>query len=57
LRISHMSKAFVRDILSNGMCDLPTLHDCYTAHEFMFSVLQPAFSELMGQTVERCPIT
>tara|TARA_B100000315_G_scaffold258428_1_gene310481 strand:- start:4106 stop:5143 length:1038 start_codon:yes stop_codon:yes gene_type:complete len=57
LRISHMSKAFVSDILSKGVCDLPTLHDCYIAHEFMFSVLQPEFSVLMGQRLKQCPIT
>ena len=55
--VSHMTKAFVTDILASGRCDLPTLAESLAAHRFILGALQPTFSELFEQSVEYCPVT
>jgi hypothetical protein len=55
--VSHMTKAFVRDILTRDRCELPTLRDCFAAHEFILSELQPHFNRLLNQNNSFCPVT
>jgi predicted dehydrogenase len=55
--VSHMTKTFVRDILSKGCCDLPSLADCFAAHEFILQELQPQFNRLLNQNNSFCPVT
>lgn len=57
LLVSDMTKDFAADILSKGTCELPTLAECFPAHRFVLSELQPHFSELLGVQVDRCPTT
>jgi hypothetical protein len=57
LTISHMTRAFASDILARGQCQLPTLMDCYPAHRFLLSELQPHFDKLLGAANDRCPVT
>ena len=54
--VSHMVKAFAKDILAHGHCALPTLEECWPAHQFILSALQPHFERLLGLR-EHCPIT
>ncbi len=54
--VSHMTKSFARDILNNKQCALPTLQQCWPAHQFILSVLQPHFEQLLG-IKDHCPIT
>ncbi|MFH1428303.1 MAG: Gfo/Idh/MocA family oxidoreductase [Candidatus Margulisiibacteriota bacterium] len=55
--VSFMSKAFIQDILNNNTCELPTLLDCYPAHKFILSELQPHFNMLTGEQNDYCPVT
>ena len=55
--ISHMSRAFISDILDHGTCELPTLRECFLAHAYLLTALQPWFSTLMGREVDELPIT
>ncbi|MFH1581701.1 MAG: hypothetical protein ABIC39_06450 [Pseudomonadota bacterium] len=55
--VSHMSKAFVAEIFSKGSCELPTLADCFPAHEFILGQLQPHFNRLLKVENNYCPIT
>lgn len=55
--VSHMSRAIAVDILDSGRCELPTLEQCFSAHEFILSELLPHFNRLLGQDAERCPAT
>ncbi|MBI3021803.1 MAG: hypothetical protein HYY59_07390 [Candidatus Omnitrophica bacterium] len=57
LRVSLMSRQFVREILHTGTCSLPTLKESLVAHRFIFGAIQPVFSQLMGHEVELCPVT
>src|SRR3989338_8856352 len=45
--VSHMTKAFAADIHRKEECDLPTLEECYPAHEFIFEALTPVFKRLL----------
>lgn len=56
-RVSHMTKSFATDILRKGTCDLPTLAQCYPAHEYILSELLPYFNKLLGKNHEFCPVT
>lgn len=55
--VSHMTKAFASDIMAKGDCELPTLADCYPAHEFILSSLAPHFERLGVATGGVCPVT
>jgi predicted dehydrogenase len=55
--VSHMTKAFAKDILTRGECLLPDLGDCYPAHKFILEALQPQFTRLLKKTVTECPVT
>lgn len=57
LMVSYMTKAFVTDILKTGRCELPTLEDCYPAHEFILGSLKPHFSQLLKKELKYCPVT
>lgn len=57
LMVSNMAKAFAADILSKGNCELPTLQECFPAHDFILSALQPHFNKLLGKELDRCPVT
>lgn len=55
--VSHMTKAFVADLLASGRCQLPTLAESMVAHRFILGALQPAFSELLERPLEACPVS
>ncbi len=55
--VSHMTKGFMADILSKNRCDLPTLAECFPAHEFILSRLQPHFNRLLKRQKFFCPVT
>ncbi len=55
--VSHMSKQFAADILDSGQCRLPTLNDCWPAHEFISNALTPHFNRLLNKNLDYCPIT
>lgn len=55
--VSHLTKAFVIDILLGGRCDLPTLEECFPAHEFILSQLLPHFNKLLKVNNNYCPVT
>lgn len=57
LRVSNMTKIFTADIIMSGRCELPTLEECFVAHRFILSELQPHFSKLLGTQGEGCPVT
>ena len=57
LMVSNMSRTFVRNILSYGGCELPTLQECYPAHQFILENLQPHFDKILGEQINRCPVT
>ncbi len=57
LMISNMTKVFAADILTRGNCELPTLAECFPAHRFILSELQPSFRQLLGREMELCPVT
>ncbi|MBM3251614.1 MAG: hypothetical protein FJZ11_02370 [Candidatus Omnitrophica bacterium] len=55
--VSHMSKKFVWDILTKNSCDLPTLKECYPAHDFILNTTLPYFNQLLGTDNNYCPVT
>lgn len=57
LLVSHMTKAFASDILRTGRCELPTLEECFPAHQFILSELQPHFQKLLKKEIDYCPVT
>jgi len=57
LLISEMTKAFARDVLTRGCCELPTLEESMVAHRFILGELQPHFSRLLERAIELCPVT
>jgi len=57
LNVSAMTRAFAENIFANGQCDLPTLTQCYPAHEFILTALQPHFNVLLGVDADHCPVT
>ena len=44
--VSRMTRTFASDILSKGRCDLPTLRECFPAHEFILKTLLVYFNRL-----------
>lgn len=57
LMVSNMTKGFVMDILSKRRCELPTLEECFPAHEFILNSLQPHFQKLLQKEIHCCPVT
>lgn len=57
LTVSNLTKIFAADILRSGRCELPTLAECYPAHQFILSELLPSFNRLLGKDDDRCPVT
>ena len=57
LMVSNMTRTFAADILKSGRCELPTLDECFPAHHFILTELQPHFNKLLGTEVDRCPAT
>ena len=57
LKVSTMTRSFVRDILQTGGCELPTLEECRPAHDFILTALRPHFSRLIGRELDRSPVT
>lgn len=55
--VSHMSKAFVADILIKDKCELPTLSQCFLSHEFILKELLPHFNRLLKKEDKYCPVT
>ena len=55
--VSSLTRRFVRDILQQNTCELPTLTQCYPAHKFILEELQPHFKRLLNLSDNRCPIT
>ncbi len=56
-KVSHMSKVFIDDILRKSQCALPTLEQCFVAHQYICLQLQPHFNSLLKQNLDYCPIT
>lgn len=57
IMVSHMTKAFASDILQSGRCRLPTLEECFPAHEFILKELLGHFNRLRHTKDNVCPIT
>jgi predicted dehydrogenase len=57
LMVSNMTRAFAADILRLGHCELPTLEECFPAHQFILIELNPHFNRLLGTEGDRCPVT
>ncbi|MBI2870550.1 MAG: Gfo/Idh/MocA family oxidoreductase [Candidatus Omnitrophica bacterium] len=57
LLISNMSRRFVSDLLEKGSCELPTLEECFPAHEFLLGEIKTQFRLLTSPTLEHCPVT
>ena len=57
LAVSNMTRAFATDILQLGRCELPTLEECFPAHRFILTELNPHFNRLLGVESDRCPVT
>ncbi|MDO8527409.1 MAG: Gfo/Idh/MocA family oxidoreductase [Deltaproteobacteria bacterium] len=57
LMVSNMTRNFAMDILSKGKCELPTLEECFPAHQFILNALQPHFKKLMKKEIQHCPVT
>lgn len=55
--VSHMTKTFVRDMLTKGKCDLPSLEECFPAHKFILGELLPHFNHLLEKENSFCPVT
>ena len=55
--VSQTSQILARDILVKGKCALPTLKECFPAHEFILKTLQPHFNRLLGVNRDYCPVT
>jgi hypothetical protein len=55
--ISYMTRSLASDVLTHAKCQLPTLMDCYPAHEFILTQVKPHFERLLGVGVEHCPAT
>ncbi|MCF7907789.1 MAG: Gfo/Idh/MocA family oxidoreductase [Candidatus Omnitrophica bacterium] len=56
-RVSHMSKKFVSDILTKDTCQLPTIFECFLAHEFILRGLLLHFNRLLKEENWSCPVT
>lgn len=57
MRVSHMSKTFIREILTRGSCALPSLEEGYGAHLFILDQMQPHFNRLLRREEDICPVT
>lgn len=57
LLVSQMTKTFAMEILSTGRCELPTLEECWPAHEFILESLLPHFNRLLKKNDDVCPVT
>ncbi len=57
LSVSFMTRGFVTDILASGACELPTLEQCFPAHQLILRSLRPYFNRMMGTDSEICPVT
>lgn len=54
--ISHMSKAFISDILNKRTCELPTLVECFPSHKYILTELLPHFNHLLKVQNDYCPV-
>ncbi|MBT3585648.1 MAG: hypothetical protein HN509_12150 [Halobacteriovoraceae bacterium] len=57
IAVSQLSKYFANDILQNGVCNLPTLKECFISHKFIFDSLLPHFKNLHDEKLDYCPVT
>lgn len=55
--VSYTSKGIVSNILSGKDSGLPTLEECFPAHEFILQSLLPHFNTLRGTNNQHCPVT
>lgn len=55
--VSCMTKAFVTDILEKNSCELPTLAECWPAHQYILSELLGTFKKLDVAKDGLCPVT
>ena len=55
--VSQTTKRFATDILTKGSCKLPTLRECYPAHQFILESLLPHFNQFLKKTDDVCPVT
>ena len=55
--VSYTSKRIATDILSGRESGLPTLEECWPAHEYILSALLPHFNRILGTNNTYCPAT
>ena len=57
LLVSYTTKKLASDILTKGKCQLPTLFECFPAHQFILDSLLPHFCRLLKNNLDYCPVT
>lgn len=57
IRVSHSTRIFCKDIFEKNACDLPTLQECWPAHQYILTELLPHFNQLLKTENEFCPAT
>ena len=56
-RQSQLTHVWVKDILSQGSCDLPTYSASMPLHLELIRVLTDHFQQITGKNIDACPIT
>ena len=54
---SHLTSQYIKQIMKNGDCDLPTLDESFKTHKPMINCFNEFLSETKGKKIEKCPIT
>jgi predicted dehydrogenase len=55
--VSQTTKDIATDILTDGICKLPSIEESLISHRFLLNELLPHFSALTGSQLESCPVT
>ncbi len=55
--VSYTTKVFCTDIFSRRTCALPTLEECWPAHQYILTELLPHFNQLLKTENQFCPAT
>lgn len=55
--VSYTTQIFCEDIFSCRTCALPTLEECWPAHQYILTVLLPHFNQLLKVENQFCPAT
>jgi len=57
MMVSRTTREIAVDIFASGKCGLPTLEESLVSHRFILNGLLPHFSDLLGQTLDSCPVS